>query len=252
MFVLSEKNLGVKLEDINKIVITFFSLKSEILNIYDTNFKFDENIIPLITSLFEISPIIYNYKLYKCIDTNIIINQYQQLTNNNRYNNDMNFQHKFPSFQYDIEIFNNKYIENIKNIKSTLINTIIDNDEKHIIRMYYTENINIDKNKNMGNSNTNNTNNSIYNNTKNNTTNYNEFNDFTQNILSETEYTIILWMFEWGSFEMLIKLNNKNNDNNNVIYQLNINTIEDNTFIESRLNAINNIITKIHKLKVYF
>ena len=52
MFVLSEKNLGVKLEDINKIVITFFSLKSDILNIYDTNFKFDENIIPLITSLF--------------------------------------------------------------------------------------------------------------------------------------------------------------------------------------------------------
>ena len=53
---------------------------------------------------------------------------------------------------------------------------------------------------------------------------------------------------------MLIKLNNNNNDNNNnnVIYQLNINTIEDNTFIESRLNSINNIITKIHKLKVYF
>ena len=127
------------------------------------------NIIPLITSLFEIAPIIYNYKLYKCIDTNIIINQYQQLTNNNRYNNDMNFQHKFPSFQYDIEIFNNKYIDNIKNIKSTLINTIINDDDKHIIRMYYTENIN------MGNSNTHN---STKTNTKTNTKTTKQFQKF--------------------------------------------------------------------------
>ena len=302
MFILSEKLLGVQLSNINKIVITLFSSKSEIFNIYDTNFKLDENIIPLITSVFEISPIIYNYKLYKCIDTNIIIKKCQQIANINTFNNDINLQYKFPSFYYDIDIFNNnKYLNRINNIKSTLINTIVDDNDKHIIRMYNTNNIfntlretYIDdvlynnrhtKLKSQNADNTNNTEN-ITNKT------YPIFDDFTQNILHETEYKAISWNFEWGNFEMLINLNSNNdinrenncnykdnvgnygdNDDNSsfkgsntnknngsingincssnmkVIYQINIDIFEDNTFIQSRLTAINNIISKIYKIK---
>lgn len=219
MFILSEKNINVPLSDINKIIITFFSSKSEILNIYDTNFKFDENIIPLITSLFEKAPVIFTYKLYKCIDANIIIKQCQQITYNSNDNND-NTQYETSSFFYDIDIFNNKHVNNINNIKSILIKTIIDDDDKQIVRMY--NNIKITD-------------------------------DFTQTILYETEKTVISWMFEWGEFEMLIDINKHNTSvNKNVTYQLNINIIEDNKIIQSRLNNINDIINKIHKIKSIF
>ena len=219
MFILSEKNINVPLSDINKIIITFFSSKSEILNIYDTNFKFDENIIPLITSLFEKAPVIFTYKLYKCIDANIIIKQCQQITYNDNNDND-NTQYETSSFFYDIDIFNNKHVNNINNIKSILIKTIIDDDDKQIVRMY--NNIKITD-------------------------------DFTQTILYETEKTVISWMFEWGEFEMLIDINKHNTSvNKNVTYQLNINIIEDNKIIQSRLNNINDIINKIHKIKSIF
>ena len=219
MFILSEKNINVPLSDINKIIITFFSSKSEILNIYDTNFKFDENIIPLITSLFEKAPVIFTYKLYKCIDANIIIKQCQQITYNDNNDND-NTQYETSSFFYDIDIFNNKHVNNINNIKSILIKTIIDDDDKQIVRMY--NNIKITD-------------------------------DFTQTILYETEKTVISWMFEWGEFEMLIDINKHNTGvNTNVTYQLNINIIEDNKIIQSRLNNINDIINKIHKIKSIF
>ena len=246
MFILSDEACGSHITNINKIVITFFSSKSNILHIYDTQFIYDANIIPLITSLLEVSPQIYNYKQYKCIDTNIIIKKQntQHIINNNmnndiHNNNNINPQYSYPSFYYDIDVFNSKYLtnmNNINNVKSTLINTIIDNEGLQLIRMY--NNIKIT-------------------------------NDFTQSILCETEYKAISWDFDWGNFEMLIKLNTSNNtsnttsnntsnntsnttNNNNilkVIYQLNINIIEDNKIITSRLTNINNIINKIHKLK---
>ena len=43
MFVLNENTIGVPLKDINIITLTYYSSKSDILNIYNTNFKFDEN-----------------------------------------------------------------------------------------------------------------------------------------------------------------------------------------------------------------
>ena len=56
MFILSDETCGSHITNINKIVITFFSSKSNILHIYDTQFIYDANIIPLITSLLEVSP----------------------------------------------------------------------------------------------------------------------------------------------------------------------------------------------------
>ena len=152
------------------------------------------------------------------------------MNNDIHNNNNINPQYSYPSFYYDIDVFNSKYLtnmNNINNVKSTLINTIIDNEGFQLIRMY--NNIKIT-------------------------------NDFTQSILCETEYKAISWDFDWGNFEMLIKLNTSNNTSDNtsnntnnnilkVIYQLNINIIEDNKIITSRLTNINNIINKIHKLK---
>ena len=54
MFILSDETCKSHIKNINKIVITFFSSKSDILNIYDTQFVYDADIIPLITSLLEI------------------------------------------------------------------------------------------------------------------------------------------------------------------------------------------------------
>ena len=51
MFNLNEYINSMSLESINLITLKYYSSKSDIMNIYDTNFDFDENIVPLITSV---------------------------------------------------------------------------------------------------------------------------------------------------------------------------------------------------------
>jgi hypothetical protein len=213
MFILSEKNIGVPLSEINKIIITYFASKSELLNIYDNNFTFNENIIPLITSILELQPVIYNYKTYNCIDTITTIKQYQNMAQTNS---------TYPSFYYDVNT-----LENIKiNItKKTLVNTIIDDSDQQIIRIY-KEHLLSDANIT---------------------------NDYTQNILTENEYKKISWEFDWGCFDIIIPLKMKQDQiNASVNYQITINIIEDKKIIQSRLININDILQKINKIKSAF
>ena len=60
MFNLNDYISSVSLETINLITLKYYSSKSELMNIYDTNFEFDENIVPLVTSVLEIKPNIMN------------------------------------------------------------------------------------------------------------------------------------------------------------------------------------------------
>jgi len=231
MFILSEKNIGCPLSEINKITITYFASNCEILNIYDTNFIFNENLIPLITSILEIEPIIYNYKLYECIDASIIIKE--NINNIQQNNIQQNNNYYYPSFHYDIDIIennkgkdkgkNNCKYKNICMQDTKLVSTKIDEDDNQIIRIYNNSPI---------------------------------LNDFIQNILYEKEYKKISWEFEFGNFEIIIDLTDKTgkigNSSKMVKYQININIIEDNKIIISRLNKINDILYKINKIKSTF
>ena len=80
-------------------------------------------------------------------------------------------------------------------------------------------------------------------------------NDYTQNILTEREYKKISWEFDWGCFDIIIPLKEKQlqvNAGATVNYQITIDIIEDKKIIQSRLININNILQKINKIKSEF
>ena len=127
MFILNEDTIGTSLTNINLISLSYYSLKSEILNIYDTNFNFNENCIPLITSVLEIEPKILHTKKYINIDSETII----IIDNNKRNHNNSTL--AFPSFFHDMKYTNN--IQSIQTYTKKLINTLDVNDDM-LIRMY--------------------------------------------------------------------------------------------------------------------
>lgn len=205
MFILSEKTIGVPLSKINTIIITYFANKSDILELFDNNFNFDENIIPMTTSILERVPKIYNYKKYYCIDTNIIIKQNKTAILDNP-------EYMYPSFYCDINT-----LENIEMdiSKINLINSVVNNIDNQLIRIYNNEKIHILDNTQM--------------------------NDFTQNILNEKEYKKITWEFDWGCFDIIIDLIKKTCN-----YEITINIIEEHNIIHSRIIDINNKLQKIN------
>ena len=127
MFILNEAVLGVALKDINLITLIYYSSKSDILNIYDTNFVFDENIVPMITSILEIHPTIIHAKKYINVDSESIIT----IDNNIRNHNKSNL--SFPSFFHDMKDTQN--IQYIQSYKKKLVNTLDSNDDM-LIRIY--------------------------------------------------------------------------------------------------------------------
>jgi len=219
MFILSEKNIGIPLSEINKITITYFASKSEILNIYDINFNFDENIIPLITSILEVQPKIHNFKIYNCIDTITTIKEHTKSIKQ-PYN-------IYPSIYYDIETINTNNPLNIFTQDIKLINTVIDDNDNQLIRMYIDNSLQEEPKLISAISNS-------------------RCNDFLQTILSEKEYKKIYWEFEFGNFEIIIDFTRQ------AQYKINIDIIEDNKIIASRLIKINDILQKINKIKSAF
>ncbi len=127
MFFLNETTIGVVLKDINIITLTFYSSKSEILDIYNTNFIFNENSIPLITSVLEIQPQIIHAKKYINVDSESVITIDNNLRNHNKSNL------SFPSFFHDMKDTNN--IQYIQSYKKNLLNTLDSNNDM-LIRIY--------------------------------------------------------------------------------------------------------------------
>ena len=238
-FDLNEYINNVSLDTINVISLTYYSLKSEIMNIYDTNFEFDENIVPLITSVLEIEPKVINAKRYCNINSEsiIIIGNTNELPNKSQIS--------YPCFFSDLQQ-NKLNIQNIQGYAKKLINTIdtfnkintvntqnndkqcnieINSEEEYneehnseeeclkaIIRMYKLEN---------------------------------KKGDYGHSILNEDELIIIVWSWEYANFQIII---NKNTPNICQL-QINIYITEDNKIITSKLEKINKIIEKINKIK---
>jgi len=117
MFNLNEYITSISLESINLITLKYYSSKSDIMNIYDTNFEFDENIVPLITSVLELKPNIINAKRYCNINSESIIT----ISNENELPNKS--QLSYPCFFSDIQQ-NKLNSQNIQGYTHNLINTI--------------------------------------------------------------------------------------------------------------------------------
>jgi len=202
MFILDETIIGSSLNNINLITLTYYSTKSEVLTIYDTNFEFDENSIPLITSVLEIEPKIIHTKKYINVDSETLI------TIDNNIRNHTNSNLAFPSFFHDMK--DNENIQSIQSYKKKLINTLDNNDM--LIRMY-----NLSAHKSY----------------------------IGKSILKEEHLLIFIWNWEYLNFQLII---NKNKPNECQL-QLTIYATEENTFISSKLDMINKIIEKVHKIK---
>jgi len=125
MFFLNEENIATDLNKINLINISYYSSKSEIMNIYDTNFEFNENIIPLVTSVLELKPNVVHAKRYSNVNSEsvIIIDSQNTIPNKSKF--------AIPSFFHDMQ--------NIVNYPQcynrNLVNSIDVNNDM-LIRMY--------------------------------------------------------------------------------------------------------------------
>ena len=212
MFNLNEYISSISLDTINLITLTYYSSKSEIMNIYDTNFEFDENIIPFITSYLETKPNIINAKNYCNVNSNSLIT----IGNQNELSNKS--QISYPCFFSDLQQ-NNLNIQNVQGYTRKLVNTLDTGFEKSreqnnevLVRMYKLEN---------------------------------KKGDFSHNILNEEELTIIVWSWEYANFQIII---NKQNPKQCQM-RTNIYITEDNNIILSKLENFNNIIEKINKIK---
>ena len=214
MFNLNDYISSVSLETINLITLKYYSSKSEIMNIYDTNFDFDENIVPLVTSILETKPNIINAKRYCNVNSESIIT----IGNENELSNKSKI--SYPCFFSDIQQ-NKLNSQNIQGYKQNLINTIdtIDiGNEKSVnksalIRMYKLEN---------------------------------KKGEFNYNILNEEEIIIILWNLDFANFQIII---NKKYPNKCQL-QINIYITEDNNIIVSKLEQINKLVNIINKINI--
>jgi len=233
MFNLNEYITEVSLDTINVVTLTYYSLKSEIMNIYDTNFEFDENIVPLATSVLEKNPNIINVKRYSNINSEsiIIIGNQNEVSNKSQIS--------YPCFFSDLQKYNgneNGHSSNMQNIQGyskTLVNTIDINPTSE-----RDENDNENDNENEIGLHNNNLLIKMY-------KLENKKGDFSHSILNEEELTIIVWTWEYSNFQIII---NKQNPHKCQL-QINIYITENNKIILSKLEAINNIIEKINKIK---
>ena len=240
MFNLNEYINSMSLESINLITLKYYSSKSDIMNIYDTNFDFDENIVPLITSVLELKPNIINAKRYCNINSESIIT----ISNENEIPNKS--QLSYPCFFSDIQQ-NKLNSQNIQGYTHNLINTIqllekavpkqlLEKartqikgargaealvkgargaealvEKAFLIRMYKLES---------------------------------KKGEFNLNILNEEEIIIILWNLEFANFQIVI---NKKQPKKCQMH-INIYITEDNNIIVSKLEQINKLIDKINKI----
>jgi hypothetical protein len=231
MFLLSESELGsILLKTVSRIDIILYKSRNESLNIFNLEWDFDENIIPLITTTLECRPVLIQRKTYIGLDFDYIIECPNACNsdidiNIGVYSDDKN---RFPSFHIDIESFNNN--NNNNNIMKSkqkhywkskqLHASMIYNKSQELVRIYTN--------------NTNNTNN-------NNGEKCNIFNP--QDTFGCKEEYIICWYTVWGVFELCILPNRK------CIWRLVVDVIEDNHFIDSKVDTVNTWLEKIHKLK---
>ena len=212
MFQLTEKNISKPLKDVGLITILYYKTRNEYVNLYDMEYSFDENIIPLITSYLEKEPRFTQRKLYTCIDSIIHID-HTNMGFGSEYTKGI-----YNSFYLDIEDYNknaNKIKINNKNTK--LIESFSLPESNELIRIY-SRSTNIVNDNNKDNR------------------------DFLQYVINEHIENIISYEWEWGTLEIIVK-------DNKFTMKLNIMVIEDNIFIKEKVKEVNNVLDKLNKIK---
>jgi hypothetical protein len=217
---LNEKEINIPLHNIGLINISFYKTNNELLNIFNLEHDFNEDIIPLITSYFEQAPKILHKKIYYGLEKITYINtnkfgydkNQKEKQKENQNQNQKEKETNYPSFYIDIE----KYKQNINiNIfNKCLLSSYSVPDYKYLIRIYSRR-----------------TDTSI------------SKCDFLQEVYHQNVVDVITWSWLWGTFEITI------NEKKKCTYQLLINVIEDNKFIENKIKQINDILKKLNKIK---
>jgi len=236
MNIFNQEKIGINLNDVNLITINpVLNNKKQNSNnqeyhFYNTLWDFNEDIIPLLTSLFEKQPYLFHNKTYTCIQNKIIIQTSPWKYVNKFYLPFCNL--NIVSFQTDIQnnykIYEKKITYNQKILKSILDINPFDNDKILLSRIYKLNPPKI------------------------------ELMDFVNDIMYEEVTNNIIWEWDWGTFEIIIydvNINTGNTcENNNKLkkckYQFNINIIEDNNLITARMEHINNLINIFNKIKI--
>ena len=240
--IFNQEKIGINLNDVNLITINpvlnnknynqnYINHINQEYHFYNTLWNFNEDIIPLLTSLFEKHPQLFYTKTYTCIQNKIIIRTVPWKYVNKSYLPFCNL--NIVSFQTDIQnnykIYEKKITYNQKILKSILDSNPFDNDKILLSRIYKLNPPKI------------------------------ELMDFVNDIMYEEITNNIIWEWEWGTFEIII-YDDVNTNTGNMCknydklkkckYQFNINIIEDNNLITARMKHINNLINIFNKIKI--
>jgi len=249
MFLLSESELvgSIPLKTISRIDVSFYKSRNESLNIFNLELDFDENLIPLITSTLECKPVLISRKTYFGMNTDYIIEHPITCNNNLNLRSDLGSnlvsilgeysddKGRFPSFHFDIDAFNknknkNKNSSNQKSYwqsrKIHYSNLYVKSQE--LVRIYSRE----DSDSNANGNGDSRSNSKIFN---------------PQDALGCKEEIVICWSVHGVSkFELCIS---PTKNNKKCIWHLVVDVIEDNNFIDSKVDAVNIWLEKIHKIK---
>ena len=235
MFLLSETELigSIPLKTISRIDISFYKFRNESLNIFNLELDFDENLIPLITSTLECKPVLINRKTYFGMDTDYII-EYPLACNSNigcmlgEYSDDKG---RFPSFHFDIDTFNKNINKNSSNHKSYWQTRMLHYSNVYVksqelVRIYSRGDLNKDGDSRS--------NNKIFN---------------PQDVIGCKSEIVIYWpIASCGISKFELCISSKDN-NKKCIWHLVVDVIEDNNFIDSKVDVVNTWLEKIHKIK---
>ena len=248
MFLLSESELvgSIPLKTISRIDVSFYKSRNESLNIFNLESDFDENLIPLITSTLECKPVLISRKTYFGMDTDYII-EHPITCNSNLVSilgERSDDKGRFPSFHLDIDAFNKNKNKNSSNQKSYwqsrklhYSNLYVKSQE--LVRIYSRE----DSDSNANGNGDARSNSKIFN---------------PQDALGCKEEIVICWSVHGVSkFELCILPNtdvlvnrvSPTKNNKKCIWHLVVDVIEDNNFIDSKVDAVNIWLEKIHKIK---
>jgi hypothetical protein len=212
MFLLSESELSIPINKIGLIRISLFHSWNEVLNFFNLEYTFNENIIPLITSVLECRPEYYIRKIYNHFNQKTIVQYLLDNPSNNEIKKTGLFGNSVTkSFYLDIE--NYKCCDNIiYNDTEKLLTCFTYADSNELVRIYSR-------------------------NTKD--------TKCTVNIEYTTtaEYYVVIWKFAQCIVELIIRENDK------CRLEIVINVTEDNNLISNKIDHVNTILEKLHKIK---
>lgn len=203
------------LKDITTIIInpiTNSNLSDGVIPILEVDNDFNESLIPLLTSVFEKAPQYYKVKRYIGNDTITIMKHnlsQSYLATHECSNQDAVNELGYVSFLKDI--MNNRFVNANKIVTSRriLINMLIKND--NLIRLYKDEVV--------------------------------QDVNFVDDIILEEENLVISWVWNYGSFEIVLL------DDKKCKIEMKLNIIEDNKVIASRRDDMNKMLNIFDKIK---